>query len=127
MNEQSAPRFESWAKVELFGHNVIVGHCQEVSLAGTVMLRVDVPGPDRAVLCTRFFHGNAIYAINPISEEIARELAAQMDKAPVQPYDLPQLQQKIRESFVAREALPAGRANDEHVYHPEDEDDDTQF
>jgi len=117
----SAARFESWAKVELFGHNQIAGFCQEVTLAGVVMLRVDVPGPEQGtVKFTRFFHGNAIYAINPIDEELARELASQEDKAPVQPYDVSQLRDKIRESFVPR----ASAALPSHNHYYGDEPDD---
>lgn len=33
----------TWAIVELFGHKVIAGEISEVDVAGTQMLRVDVP------------------------------------------------------------------------------------
>jgi hypothetical protein len=64
--------FEQWAYVELMGHQSIVGRCTEESLAGTNMLRVDVPKGDS--FFTRYFGGSAIYAISPISEDAARRL-----------------------------------------------------
>ena len=36
-------KFETWAIVELLGHQKIAGHISEQPLAGTNMLRVDVP------------------------------------------------------------------------------------
>jgi hypothetical protein len=96
MQEASSNSLDIWALVELFGHNRIAGHCTETNIAGTVFLRVDVPNKDGSAGFTRFFHGNAVYAINPVDEAIARELAGQMDKAPVQTYDVPLLMQKMR-------------------------------
>lgn len=65
-------KFETWAIVELLGHQKIAGHISEQPLAGTNMLRVDVPETDKNPAFTRFIGGSAIYAINPCTEEIAK-------------------------------------------------------
>lgn len=93
----STAALDIWALVELFGHQKIVGHCTEANIAGSVFLRVDVPTKDgEGIAFTRFYGGSAIYAINPIAKEIACELSRNMDKAPVQIYDVPALADKIR-------------------------------
>lgn len=85
-------KLEMWALVELMGHSRIVGLVTEQTVAGSPMLRVDVPTPDGAgTKFTRFFSGNAIYGISPIEKPIALILAARQDAVPVKQYELPQL------------------------------------
>ena len=81
--------FAEWALVELMGHQRIVGYVTEQSIAGSAMLRVDVPGPDGATQYTRFYGGGAIYAINPIDRDLAIQLAGKTDAEPVKSYQLP--------------------------------------
>lgn len=89
MSEQT--KFEEWALVELMGHQRIVGRVTEQTIAGGAFLRVDVPDADGKTKFTRFYGTSAIYAINPISAEIAITMAQKMDAAPVHRYELPQL------------------------------------
>lgn len=83
--------FDEWAKVELFGHQVIVGRVTEATLAGGSFLRVDVPQVNGNPAFTRFFGPSAIYSITPVSEQIARDLLQVYRKEPVSRYELPQL------------------------------------
>jgi hypothetical protein len=94
----SEPKFDEWALVELFGHQRIVGKVSEATLAGGAFLRVDVPqiGPDKAF--TRFYGPSAIYAISPVTEEIARGLIAQHRHEPVSRFELPQIAEKVQEN-----------------------------
>ena len=81
-NEQ--PKFDEWAKVELFGHQVIVGKVSEATMAGGAFLRVDVPQVEECPPFTRFYGPSAIYCISPITEEIARALITRHNRnAPV--------------------------------------------
>jgi len=84
----TSEKFESWAIVELFGHNQIAGKCSEQNIAGTNMLRVDVPETDEQPPFTRFLGSGAIYAINPVTEEIARHWARSLQVAPVNAWDI---------------------------------------
>ncbi len=87
MSEQKET-FDSWAVVELFGHQQIAGRVTEASIGGCSFLRVDVPEQpavkateqwdrDKPVVpaYTRYFGNGAIYALNPCSEEFARATA----------------------------------------------------
>jgi hypothetical protein len=62
---ETAEKFEAWAIIELFGHNQIAGKCIEQNIAGTNMLRVDVPETESHPPFTRFLGSGAIYAITP--------------------------------------------------------------
>ena len=81
-------KFDLWCMVELFGHQRIAGRCTEQNVAGTNMLRVDVPETKNQPAFTRFFSSGAIYAINPVSEEIARHLAENFELSPVSVWDV---------------------------------------
>lgn len=60
-------KFDLWCMVELFGHQRIAGRCTEQNVAGTNMLRVDVPETKSQPAFTRFLSSGAIYAISPVS------------------------------------------------------------
>lgn len=100
-------KFDLWCLVELFGHQRIAGRCTEQNVAGTNMLRVDVPETKSQPAFTRFFSSGAIYAINPVSEEIARHLAENFELSPVSIWDVG----KIIENRV--QALQNGAEKDE--------------
>jgi hypothetical protein len=92
MSEQD--KFDSWAVVELFGHQQLAGRVTEASIGGCSFLRVDVPeqpalpkeewnsGVPALPPYTRYFGQGAIYALNPCSEEVARHTAARIRARP---------------------------------------------
>jgi len=82
----------TWAIVELFGHNVIAGEITSVSIAGTEMLRVDVPAVDGADAFTKFYGGAAIYAITPVDEATAQVAVEKFRSRPVDQWTLPDRQ-----------------------------------
>src|ERR1700677_1558073 len=84
--------FEGWAVLELMGHRLRPGFVQEVEMAGTKMLRVDIPiatddaGQD--VTITEYYGGGSVYALRPCTEAVAREQTKWMsDPRPVKPMD----------------------------------------
>ena len=92
MSEQE--KFDSWAVVELFGHQQIAGRVTEASIGGCSFLRVDVPdqpavekdtyyGKQPALPAyTRYFGNGAIYAMSPCTEAAARSVAARIRVKP---------------------------------------------
>jgi hypothetical protein len=87
-------KFENWAVVELFGHSKIAGLCSEQSIAGTTMLRVDVPETKMNPSFTRFLGGASIYAINPVTEDVVKFIAEQLNMKPIESWDINKFQQK---------------------------------
>lgn len=90
-------KFDLWCVVELFGHSRIAGRCTEQNVAGTNMLRVDVPDTSNQPGFTRFLSSGAIYAINPVSERVARQIAENLQIQPVNIWDVRHLvDQKLK-------------------------------
>jgi len=90
-------KFDLWCIVELFGHSQIAGKCTEQNIAGTNMLRVDVPETSKQSSFTKFYGSAAIYAINPVSEEIAKGKAEALQIAPIKAWDIKEMQEKLLE------------------------------
>ena len=90
-------KFDLWCVVELFGHSRIAGRCTEQNVAGTNMLRVDVPDTSNQPGFTRFLSSGAIYAINPVSEGVTRQIAENLQIQPVNIWDVRHLvDQKLK-------------------------------
>lgn len=87
-NKVNETKFETWALVELMGHQKIAGFCTQENVAGVNMLRVDVPETDTSPSFTRFLGSAAIYAINPCTEDIVRSLAGRLQNKPVDSWDV---------------------------------------
>jgi hypothetical protein len=91
--------FESWAILELMGHRQRPGLVREVELAGTKMLRVDIHGEDETIV-TEFYGGSSVYALRPVTEEIARDAAKRLDLRPVRPVEYRERSALPRPSFL---------------------------
>jgi hypothetical protein len=81
-------QFKTWAMVELFGHTRIAGEVSEQTIAGGAMVRIDVPETEKSPAFTRIVNVNAIYAINPMTEEMVKSIAGQVNVKPIQAWDI---------------------------------------
>ncbi|MFD2961310.1 MULTISPECIES: hypothetical protein [Olivibacter] len=104
-------KFDLWCIVELFGHSKIAGRCTEQNVAGTNMLRVDVPETSVNPAFTRFFNHAAIYAINPVSEDVAIFMADKLNTKPIDSWDIRQFQEKALQQKVIGQ--PVDRDDDD--------------
>lgn len=95
--------FDQWCIVELFGHQKIAGHCTEQNIAGTNMLRVDVPETKSIPAFTKFYGSSAIYAINPVDEQTARLMVERLQARPIDAWDLSQVMKKYQEQTLIPE------------------------
>ena len=74
----------------------MAGKISEATVGGCQFVRVDVPPDGERSAYTRLLGQGAIYAINIVSEEVARAAASALRIEPVSVYDLgPLLRQKI--------------------------------
>jgi len=90
-------KFEVHAIVELFGHNKIAGKVTEQTLGGSTMIRIDVPNTKSSPSFTRLLHINAVYAINPVTEEVATQYAENLKVMPIQSWDAREVLNRIDE------------------------------
>lgn len=84
-------KFEIWALVELMGHNKIAGRVTEHKFGNQSMLRVDVPAVSSLPAFSKIIAVNAVYAINPLTEQDATEYAAQLKAKPLDIWDMQNL------------------------------------
>ncbi len=89
-------QFKTWAVVELFGHTKIAGEVSEKSLAGGAMLRIDVPEIPGNPAFTRFVNISAVYAINPVDPDTAKQAAASLMVKPIESWDIRKMLEKLR-------------------------------
>jgi hypothetical protein len=86
-------KFETWAIVELFGHNQIAGLLSEQTIGGQSFVRVDVPEVDGKGF-TKFYGNGAIYAITPVTEEVAKLAVSQLAVRPIKIW-LPEINRQL--------------------------------
>jgi hypothetical protein len=97
-------KFNQWALLELMGRQRIAGLVTEATIAGAGYLRVDVPETKSESKFTRFISPNSIYAINPVTEEVARVYAENLRVKPIDAWDIQAFMKKV-------ETLQLERAN----------------
>lgn len=88
MAMREAEQFDTWGIVELMGRLKVAGRISEQVIAGSGMIRVDVPETSIAPAFTRYFAPSALYGITPTTEVVARRIAATIRHAPVTPFEL---------------------------------------
>lgn len=99
--------YSGWALLELMGHRQRAGFVEEVEIAGGKLLRVDIHGADGEVV-TEFYGAGAIYALRPVSEEIARDAGGRQNLRPIRPVEY-----REREQLAAPAFAPAFLDDDE--------------
>lgn len=87
--EETDQKFDEWAIVDVMGHQRYIGKVSEQVVAGQGFVRVDVPGTQDSNPWTKLIGTGSIYAITPVSEEIARGMAETSQAKPVHAYELP--------------------------------------
>lgn len=83
-----------YAIVELFGHTTVSGTVSE-SEFGDDFLRIDIPATDHQPAFTRMVNKKAIYAINPVTEEVMKIKAESLNKRPIESWDIREMQKKL--------------------------------
>lgn len=95
-NKMQNEKFETYALIELFGHTRMAGKVSEQSIGGSTFIRVDVPETESQGAFTRLLNPSAIYAINPVTEEVADHLAKQFQVKPIDMWDIREILEKER-------------------------------
>lgn len=120
-------KFSGWGLVEIMGRQRIAGRLSEQTIAGSSLLRVDIPlsdAPDH--FRTQFVGGGSIHSLHPTDEQTARLLAKRIGTQPVYQYDVQaqlRIEQRAVESVSAEPRVPVYGGDDpDH-----DEDDELNF
>ena len=131
MSPTTAPKIETWALVELMGHQRLAGLVSEATFPGG-FVRIDVYADDPGdaldlaePVFTRIVSPSALYAINPVERAIALELAKRYTQRPVQAYELSNLLPKHEpgRDELQREGSMWEGSESEYPYEGPDEED----
>lgn len=96
---------ERWAIVAIMGRQERIGRISEAMVAGTPMLRVDVPLEDGS-FSTHDLGGSAFYEITYVDEQTARALAKERPAHPISIWTAQRL------GLAPKSELPEGRDPD---------------
>ena len=88
-------KFELFALVELFGHSRIAGQVTEHAMGSSTFIRIDVPETKTQPKFTRFVNPSAVYAINPVTEEVMKEMAERIEQKPIDSWDIREMEKKL--------------------------------
>lgn len=115
-------KFEIWGICEIMGHQRIAGRMSEETIAGVVMLRVDIPdAKDTSVFRTVYQGGQSLYAVHPTDEASARAAAVAIGTRPIWETQLEDfIDRATARATQNRQALIGGRRDDD------DDDDDRE-
>jgi hypothetical protein len=100
--EATSSKFDSFAILEIMGHQKYAGRVTEQALGGASFVRVDVPEVDGLPAFSKLFGGGSIFCITPVSEEVAMAVAKQLKEQPLKVWDLPEeIKAKMRTPAIA--------------------------
>tara|TARA_R110002072_G_scaffold238769_2_gene396367 strand:+ start:288963 stop:289310 length:348 start_codon:yes stop_codon:yes gene_type:complete len=90
--------FETWAIVDVMGHQRFAGYLTERTIGGKAFLQIDVPEVfGKQAAFSRILGPDSIYAIQPVTEEVARDIARELKKSPLTEWDFtPELRETIK-------------------------------
>ena len=84
--EEKQIKFESWAIVELFGHNQLSGKVTTETIAGQEFIRIDVPKTSKVPEFTKYHLPSAVYGLTPVDEDYATRMAERINAQPINDY-----------------------------------------
>lgn len=114
--------FPMWAIVEVMGHQTFAGQVSEQTIGGASFVRVDVPQVGDIPAFCKFIGGASIYAMTPVSEQVARLRAEKLRKAPLEFWDLPEAARNaINAARRTEPGLPAAAVDPSQVFGEDDD------
>lgn len=96
------------AIIELFGHSTIACRVSESSF-GDDFLQCDVPETTTQPKFTRIIAKKAVYAINPVTEEVMLIKAENLNTKPIDSWDIRKMQEKL---LMLQEPKPKPKQSD---------------
>ncbi|MBI2427515.1 MAG: hypothetical protein HYV29_01710 [Ignavibacteriales bacterium] len=84
--DKNQETIETWAYVEIMGHQKIAGRVSERKVGVSVMLQIDVPNPTEGYSHSVLYSPQSIFSIQPTTEEWCRKFIAARIEYPVLPY-----------------------------------------
>lgn len=94
--QQDENKTKFWAIVELFGHSILAGEVSKCEIGDFIQL--NIPQCDSVPPWSKIINPKAVYAITPVTEEVARARAETIKAMPVEAWDTEKFfQNRIKE------------------------------
>jgi hypothetical protein len=97
-------KFEQWCIIGLFGHQKLAGLVTEKNIGGAAFLQVDVPETKHSPSFTRIINPSAVYDINPVTEEVAKMYAQNLQVKPIESWDIHKFMEKVEQKKLELQA-----------------------
>lgn len=94
--QHTEPPAETWAVVEVMGHARYAGRVSQHNALGGAFIRVQVPALENIPAFEKILSPQAIFAITPCTEAMARECARRFQSTPFTLLDIPELVRRPR-------------------------------
>mgnify|MGYP000895465297 FL=1 len=88
-------KIELFAIVELFGHQKISGKVTEQAFGSSTFVRIDVPETKFQPAFSRLVNPAAVYAINPVTEDVMKIMAENIQQKPIESWDIRKMNEKL--------------------------------
>ncbi len=88
-------KLELFAIVELFGHQQIAGAVTEQTVGSSTFVRITVPETKAQPTFDRLVNPSAIYAINPVTQEVMQLMAEKINQKPIESWDIRKMTEKL--------------------------------
>lgn len=122
--QQQPEQFDQWALCELMGRQRIAGRVTEKTVAGAGFLQVDVPETKTNPAFTRLIAPGSLYAINPVTEEVARMYAENLNVKPIESWDIREFMKKAEAHRIELQAAgPRYNEEGDEILHDHDDND----
>lgn len=88
-DQASAEAFDTWAVVDVMGHQRYAGRLREITVAGAGFLRLDIPPTQaHAAPWSLILAPGSIHSIRPTTEDVARRVADVAHQVPLHPFEV---------------------------------------
>ena len=87
-NGNGTDSFRGWCVVELMGHVTLAGYVSEQEIAGSALIRIDVPETEAGPSFTKLVGSSSIYGITPVDEETVRTICSEGAQKPFSSWEL---------------------------------------
>jgi hypothetical protein len=132
MEEKQAAALDCFAIIELFGHSRIAGKVRSENFGAACLIRVDVPAVTKKMrrvdystqeyydeevsidAFTKFIGVGSIYALTPVTEELAKAAAKEIQSEPVSVFGLESLK-RTRKELPPSDEVEEAEYSDEEV------------
>lgn len=119
--------FSGFYIVEQLGHKRLAGYVQEVTIAGTGFLRIDILGENGEAKATQFILPSTLYCLTPCSEEIARGMGKRTETKPYQVLELEYEKQQAQPIAASSQEQTLDTCDCGHAFGAHDDDGTCDF